>query len=228
MEAVKGCQGLVWTSPWTLTAFDSFKFHFYRRTSAVMAWWALAMLAYPEIQARAQAELDATTYTSPYIRATVKEALRLRAVDPAGLPHRSLEDDWHNLHRQRLAPEPRPDIYGEDAAHFNPARHLYANGEIAPGPPDAKEEGHFAYGFGRRSCVGRHVANNSLFINIPVALGAQSRANEGPHRPISSLEWMWTARWKLVLSSPSPLAHEIELHGDALLEDPAIQAPNLR
>ncbi|KAH9015295.1 hypothetical protein EDB84DRAFT_1277355, partial [Lactarius hengduanensis] len=31
----------------------------------------------------------------PYIRAIIKEALRLRAVDPAGLPHRSLEDDWY-------------------------------------------------------------------------------------------------------------------------------------
>ncbi|KAH8984447.1 cytochrome P450 [Lactarius akahatsu] len=203
------CQRLSGTSlDRSLTAFDSF--HFYRRTSAVMAWWTLAMLAYPEIQARAQAELDAVVGRTrlpnfadylhfPYICAMVtsKEALRWRAVDPVGLPHRSLEDDWYEGH-QNLD----PDTYGEDATHFNPARHLYANGEIAPGPPDAKEKGHFAYDF----------ANNSLFINIPTALGAQTRANEGPfHRQISSLEWMWTARWKLVLSFDPPFPHECDI-----------------
>ena len=161
-------------------------------TSAVMAWFSLAMLAYPEVQARAQAELDAVvgrtrlpTFADyphlPYIRATVKEALRWRPVDPVGLPHRSIEDDWYegmfipkgtvcianvwHLNRD-------PEIYGEDAGHFNPARHLDTDGNIAPGPPDTKEESHFTYGFGRRLCVGRHVANNSLFIDIAILLWA--------------------------------------------------------
>jgi cytochrome P450 len=157
-----------------------------------MAWFSLAMLAYPEVQARAQAELDAVvgrtrlpTFADyphlPYIRATVKETLRWRPVDPVGLPHRSIEDDWYegmfipkgtvcianvwHLNRD-------PEIYGEDAAHFNPARHLDADGNIAPGPPDTKEESHVTYGFGRRLCVGRHVANNSLFIDIAILLWA--------------------------------------------------------
>ncbi|KAI0279216.1 cytochrome P450 [Russula aff. rugulosa BPL654] len=144
-------------------------------TSAVMAWFSLAMLAYPEVQARAQAELDAVvgrtrlpTFADyphlPYIRATVKEALRWRPVDPVGLPHRSTEDDWYEgmfipkgtvcianvwyLNRD-------PEIYGEDAGHFNPARHLDADGNIAPGPPDTKEESHVTYGFGRRLCMER-------------------------------------------------------------------------
>jgi cytochrome P450 len=157
-----------------------------------MAWFSLAMLAYPEVQARAQAELDAVVGRTrlpsfadyphlPYIRATVKEALRWRPVDPVGLPHRSIEDDWYegmfipkgtvcianvwHLNRD-------PEIYGEDAAHFNPARHLDADGNITSGPPDTKEENHFTYGFGRRLCVGRHVANNSLFIDIAILLWA--------------------------------------------------------
>ena len=41
-----------------------------------------------------------------------------------------------------------------------------------PGPPDTKEESHVTYGFGRRLCVGRHVANNSLFIDIAILLWA--------------------------------------------------------
>ncbi|KAI9443652.1 cytochrome P450 [Lactarius indigo] len=218
-------------------------------TSAVMTWWTLAMLAYPETQARAQAELDAVvgrarlpTFADyphlPYIRAMVKEALRWRAVDPVGLPHRSLEDDWYegmfipkgticiaNVWHLNLD----PDIYGEDAAHFNPARHLNANGEIAPGPPDAKEEGHFTYGFGRRSCVGRHVANNSLFINIATVLWAlKLERKKDAIGQLLPLDVDGTVETSLVIhpvpyecditprfpEAPSLLAQEMELHGD--------------
>ena len=37
---------------------------------------------------------------------------------------------------------------------------------------DLRKEGHFTYGFGSRNCVGRHAADNSLFINIAVLLWA--------------------------------------------------------
>ncbi|KAN0125466.1 Cytochrome P450 [Lactarius tabidus] len=220
-------------------------------TSAVMAWWTLAILAYPETQAKAQAELDAVvgrtrlpTFADyphlPYIRAMVKEALRWRPVDPVGLPHRSIEDDWYegmfipkgtvcianvwHLNRD-------PEIYGEDAAHFNPARHLDANGEVAPGPPDTKEESHVTYGFGRRLCVGRHVANNSLFIDIAILLWAlkieRKKDAAGKLLPLDvdgfvedglvvrpiPYECDITPRFP---EAASLLAHEIELHGDGL------------
>ena len=71
-----------------------------------MSWWMLAMLAYPETQKRAQAELDSVvgrdrvpTFSDfehlPYIRAMVKETLRWRPIDPVGLPHRVIQDDWY-------------------------------------------------------------------------------------------------------------------------------------
>ncbi|KAH9049792.1 cytochrome P450 [Lactarius deliciosus] len=161
-------------------------------TSASLAWWMLAMVTYPEVQKRAQAELDAVvgrehtpTFADfqhlPYIRAMVKETLRWRPVGPLGFPHLSSEDDWYNgmfipkgtivmanvWHLNR-----DPEIYGADAADFNPARFLDANGDVAPCPPETKEEGHVTYGFGRRVCVGKHVANNSLFIDIAMMLWA--------------------------------------------------------
>jgi cytochrome P450 len=161
-------------------------------TSAMMAWWTLAMLAYPETQSQAQAELDAVVgrsrlptfadYSSlPYIRAMVKEVLRWRPAAPLGVPHRLTEDDWY---KGMLIPKGTvciPNIwhmnrdsgvYGEDATRFDPGRYLDANGDLAPGPSDAKEEGHATYGFGRRICVGRYVANDLLFINIAVLLWA--------------------------------------------------------
>ena len=156
-----------------------------------MAWWPLAMLVYPETQARAHAELDAVvgrarlpTFADyphlPYIRAMVKEVLRWRPVGPLGVPHRSTEDDWYEgmfipkgticipnmWHMNR-----DPDVYGEDAADFDPARHLDAtSGKFTSGASGAKDDGHVSYGFGRRICVGRHVADNSIFINIAVML----------------------------------------------------------
>jgi hypothetical protein len=33
-------------------------------------------------------------------------------------------------------------------------------------PGDAKEDGHRTYEYGRRSCVGKYLANDSLFIDI--------------------------------------------------------------
>ena len=137
-------------------------------TSAVLAWWMLAMVTYPEVQKHAQEELDAVvgrtripTYADlphlQYIRAMVKEVLRWRPVDPLGLPHLSTKDDWYNgmfipkgsmmiAHIWCLNRD--PEIYGADAAHFNPARFLDANGEVISLAQETKEEGHVSYGFG--------------------------------------------------------------------------------
>jgi len=164
----------------------------YETTSAEMAWWTLAMLAYPETQARAQAELDAVvgrarlpTFADyphlPYIRAMGKEILRWKPVAPLAPPHRSIEDDWYdgmfipkgtnciantwNLNRD-------PEVYGKNAEHFDPGRYLDGTGEMAPGVAQIREEGHFTYGFGRRYCLGRFMSDNSMFIEIAVLLWA--------------------------------------------------------
>ena len=150
----------------------------------------LAVVAYPETQAHAQAELDAVvgrarlpTFADyphlPYVRAMVKEVLRWRPVGPMGIPHVPTEDDWYegkfipkgticipNLWHMNRDPE----IFGKNAEHFDPARYLDASGDTIMS--DTKDHGHFSYGFGRRNCIGLHMANNSLFINIAVMLWA--------------------------------------------------------
>ncbi|KAA1470686.1 cytochrome P450 [Dentipellis sp. KUC8613] len=161
-------------------------------TSGVMAWWMLAMVAYPETQRRGQAEVGAVVGRSrlptfadlehlPYVRAMVKEALRWQPVNRVGVPYRSTKDDWYDgyfipvgsvvipnvWHLNR-----EPEVYGADAAEYNPSRYLNADGQVVPGPVDAKEDGHVSYGFGRRICVGRHFANNALFMNIAMMLWA--------------------------------------------------------
>jgi cytochrome P450 len=160
--------------------------------STSMGFWTLAMLANPEAQARAQAELDAVvgrtrlpTFADyphlPYIRAMIKELLRWRPIAPIITPHRVTEDDWYEgmfipkgticlanaWHMNR-----DPEIFGENAEDFEPARYLDASGDIAPGVTELKKDGHFTYGFGSRICVGRVMADNSLFINIAILLWA--------------------------------------------------------
>ncbi len=161
-------------------------------TSTSLTWWALAMIAQPGIQRRAQAELDAVvgrarppTFSDasslPYIQAIVKETLRWRPSLPLGIPHIMAEDVWYegvfipkgtmciaNLWQCHHDPE----SYGDDAAKFNPERFLDAESRILPGPAETRDEGHSTYGFGRRACVGKHVANDTLFITIATVLWA--------------------------------------------------------
>ena len=74
------------------------------QTYATLQSFFIAMFLYPEVQRKAQAELDAVVgphrlpefedmKSLPYICAIVKELLRWRVVVPLGVPHRSLEDD---------------------------------------------------------------------------------------------------------------------------------------
>ncbi|KZV64299.1 cytochrome P450 [Peniophora sp. CONT] len=166
-------------------------------SAAAMSWWSLAMLVHPEAQKRAQDELDAVvgharvpTFADrtqlPYTCAMVREVMRWRPVTPSGVPHRSTEDDFYEGYFIPKGALIIPNVwelshdeetYGADAHCFNPARYLDVNGQLVPGPSGTKDDGHFSFGFGRRVCVGKHVANNSLFIEIATCLWAFSLVN---------------------------------------------------
>ena len=150
------------------------------------------MVAYPEIQKRAQDELEAVVGRSrcptfadapnlPYIQAMVKEALRWRPPLPMGVPHAPTQDDWYegmfipkgtmclvNLWQCHHDPT----AYGPDAASFNPERFLDEHDRLIPGPVETRDDGHSAYGFGRRACVGKHAANDALFLDMATVLWA--------------------------------------------------------
>ncbi|VDB83466.1 unnamed protein product [Peniophora sp. CBMAI 1063] len=166
-------------------------------THAALEWWTLAMLAYPKVQQKAQDELDAVigrarvpTFADmarlPYICAMVKEALRWRPINPIGVPHKSMADDYYqgyfipkgtivvaNVWEMNHDPE----IFGADALDFNPSRYLDEKGTTVINPPGTKEDGNFSFGFGRRICVGKHVASNSMFIDIATCLWAFTFSN---------------------------------------------------
>ncbi|KAF5368991.1 hypothetical protein D9758_002839 [Tetrapyrgos nigripes] len=157
-------------------------------TASTIHWFLFSMLLYPEIQQRAQEELDKVVGRSrlpsfndlthlPYIQAILRETLRLRPPLPVGVPHAVSEDDYYDGY---LIPKGAivfanvrslnrdTEIYGSNAEEFRPERHLAEDGNLI----DPKDDGHFTYGFGARICVGRHVANNFLFIALANILWA--------------------------------------------------------
>ncbi|KAI0265679.1 cytochrome P450 [Gloeopeniophorella convolvens] len=162
-------------------------------TSTSISWWLLAMVAFPEFQKRAQEELDAVvgrtripTFADaerlPYIQAMVKETLRWRPPLPLSIPHSTTQDNWYN---GMFIPKGTmclpnvwhcnhdPAVFGEDADMFNPERYLDAQGNLVTGPAEARD-GHCTYGFGRRACVGKHLANDSLFLYMATVLWAMN------------------------------------------------------
>ncbi|KAI8996325.1 O-methylsterigmatocystin oxidoreductase [Trametes punicea] len=140
-----------------------------------------AMLIHPEVQKRAQAELDAVIgpdrlpeYADrdslPYINAVVKETLRWHNVSPLGASHCCMEEDeyrgwripkgavvtaniWGILHD--------PDVYPEPDA-FRPERYWKDGKPVT----DSLDPATVVFGFGRRICPGRYFGEDSLFINI--------------------------------------------------------------
>ncbi|KAI0745837.1 cytochrome P450 [Earliella scabrosa] len=150
-------------------------------TFSTLLSFFMAMAIHPEVQRKAQAELDSVVGPDrlpehadrdalPYINAIVKEALRYQNVTPLGVVHRSMADDeyngyflpkgtlvlpnvWAMMHDPKTFPNPET---------FEPERYL-KDGMINPDAPDPEA---VVFGYGRRICLGRHLADASLFINI--------------------------------------------------------------
>ncbi|KAF8814867.1 cytochrome P450 [Phlegmacium glaucopus] len=144
----------------------------------------LAMVLYPDVQKKAQAELDsvigegrlpgfADQSRLPYISALVTEVLRWNSVAPTGVPHTALEDGliggyfvpkgaliltnlWNMLHD----PETYPDPF-----KFDPERFI-----ASPGKETQKDPRNACFGYGRRICPGMHLAEASLFACIATSL----------------------------------------------------------
>ncbi|OJT15145.1 O-methylsterigmatocystin oxidoreductase [Trametes pubescens] len=155
-------------------------------TSALSAFF-VAMALYPEVQKRAQAELDSVVGPhrlpeygdSPdlvYVNALIKELLRWHLVLPLGVPHFTLEDDefngyfipagtalmtnvWDIMHD--------PEAY-DHPDEFRPERFI-RDGKL---DPTVRDPNAFIFGFGRRRviCPGRYFAHATLFIHIACVL----------------------------------------------------------
>ncbi|KZT39057.1 cytochrome P450 [Sistotremastrum suecicum HHB10207 ss-3] len=159
-------------------------------TVSTIDTFIVAMLTYPEIQKRAQKDLDNLLHGErlptfedrdqlPFLSAIVKETLRWKPVAPLGIPHTSIEDDTYNgffLPKDTMflvnawgvcydsATYPKPD-------EFNPWRFLKEDdvGELSL-RSDIRDPEDVIFGFGRRLCVGRDLALATLWITIATLL----------------------------------------------------------
>ncbi|KAI0301751.1 cytochrome P450 [Multifurca ochricompacta] len=155
-------------------------------TVAAIMTFLVAILLHPEIQKKAQDELDAVTGRErlptfedrpslPFIEALCKETLRWKPVGPLAVPHATTKDDvyegyfipkgalvigntWAIFHDPEAYPEP-------DA--FKPERYINPDGSARDDPTLSA-----AFGYGRRICPGRYFVDATLFIVIASLLSA--------------------------------------------------------
>ncbi|KAH8831092.1 cytochrome P450 [Flagelloscypha sp. PMI_526] len=161
--------------------------------SVALLWLVWVMGKFPQVQVEAQQELDKVVGRErmpdfndfeglPFLRATVIELLRWVPMAPVGMPHSTTSDD---VYGEYFIPKGTmcisnvcminrdPEVYGPDADLFRPSRHIDSStGKLQLPHPLTHDESHVTYGFGRRICVGRAVANQGLFINAASLLWA--------------------------------------------------------
>ncbi|KAH6891595.1 cytochrome P450 [Coprinopsis sp. MPI-PUGE-AT-0042] len=138
----------------------------------------LALTMYPDVQRKAQEQVDSVVGQDrlpvfsdfeklPYLQAVIKEAGRWHAVVPLALPHVSVEEDIYNGMRipagtmvmsngWAVMHDPKNFV---DPFEFKPERYLKSNGQIDSAVLDHHST---SFGYGRRTCPGRYLSDETL------------------------------------------------------------------
>ncbi|KIK65278.1 hypothetical protein GYMLUDRAFT_38711 [Collybiopsis luxurians FD-317 M1] len=144
----------------------------------------LAMTQNPDSQAKAQREIDEVvgrerlpTYDDrkslPYIEAIYREIMRWHPPGPLGGAHMNTEDDVYkdyyipkgSLVMGNIWAITRDERrYGSDTDTFKPERFFDADGKLND------DDLIVAFGFGRRVCAGRHLADAVVWLTIVTVL----------------------------------------------------------
>ncbi|KIP07997.1 hypothetical protein PHLGIDRAFT_70194 [Phlebiopsis gigantea 11061_1 CR5-6] len=154
-------------------------------TVATLSIFVMAMLLYPEVQKKAQEELDRVLKRKrlpdfedrnslPYTVALVKEVLRWHPPLPTTVAHKSTADDVYkgfhipagSLVIGNAWAILRDEQRYSNAHIFDPSRFLTEDGQLDPNVPDPIE----TFGFGRRICPGRHFADDFSWLTVASVL----------------------------------------------------------
>lgn len=106
----------------------------------------------------------------PYLSAVVEEVLRWRPIAIGGVPHSNLQDDVYMGYRIPKGSVVIPNVWSinmdekvyKDAHLFLPER--WVDNDSLPA--------HAGFGFGRRLCMGEHIARNAMFLMVSRLLWA--------------------------------------------------------
>ncbi|KAN0070575.1 cytochrome P450 [Elaphomyces granulatus] len=159
----------------------------------------MASVLHPESAGKAREELDSVVGPNRlpsfddisnllYVNAFIKEVLRWRPIAPIGVPHAPMEDDdyrGYHIPKGAFIVENQwainlDDKCFQDPDEFRPERWLQH--------PDLPL---CTFGFGRRSCPGKEIARNSLFIAVARILWAYNISHfyvNGKKVPTDSLD----------------------------------------
>ena len=148
--------------------------------SGVLQVFVLAAVTFPKAMEKAKQELERVVGLGrlpdfddlphlPYTCAVVTETLRWRTIAPLGFPHMNSEEDVYEGYRIPKGTTILPNHWAMDMdeavfdcpSEFRPERWLEN-----PDLPLA------AYGFGRRSCAGRHIGQDTVRIVVARLLWA--------------------------------------------------------
>jgi cytochrome P450 len=180
----------------------------FETTTSILEYFTMVNVLYPESARKAQEELDSVVGQNrlpsfddisnlPYVNAFIKEIIRWRPVLPLGVPHSPLKDDEYLGYRIPKDAIIVPNLIAmdDDSIHdpyeFRPERWFQH--------PDQPLR---IFGFGRRTCPGQQMAQNSSFIAIARMLWGYNISycyTNGKKIPIDSLD---TAQ--IILAGPSP------------------------
>ncbi|KAF9731672.1 hypothetical protein PMIN06_007731 [Paraphaeosphaeria minitans] len=170
-------------------------------SASILLAFLQAMIKYPQVQQRAQAEIDALLGAEkasiersprwgdiaqlPYIAQIVKETMRWRPVTPLAFPHATNADDIVDGYTIPKGTTVLLNVWGlhHDQTYsaeplspfaFDPDRYA---GRTAPAPTyaaskDYEARDHYGYGAGRRLCPGIHLAERNLFVGMAKLLWA--------------------------------------------------------
>ncbi|KAJ3799877.1 cytochrome P450 [Lentinula aff. detonsa] len=148
-------------------------------TSTVRVFFK-AMARFPAVQARAQEELDRVLGTRlpemndraslPYLNALLQEVIRWESIVPSGFPRRSNADD---VYKGMLIPKGAVILANSRSI----SRHEHGKGSPDEFDPTRFLEGggarpvlDYVFGFGKRECPGRFLAEASVWMTIASVL----------------------------------------------------------
>jgi len=172
-------------------------------TVSVLASFFLAMALHPDIQKKAQDEIDAVVGTHrlpefedrpslPFLEALYREVMRWRPVTPLGVAHATSTHDVYNgyfipkgaMVISNIWAMTRDECIYPEPERFNPDRFFTADGKLN------NDDSVLAFGFGRRICVGRHFADATVWAAMVSVLStfniAKARDSAGNEIDIDS------------------------------------------
>ncbi|KAG1769952.1 cytochrome P450 [Suillus placidus] len=206
-------------------------------TAVAIMYVVMASACYPKAQEKVQEQLDivvgrdrAPTFDDydflPQIEAFMLECLRWRPVAALGFAHCASADIVYKgmcipkgaiVFGNHWAISRDPSVY-PNPDQFDPERWLDSEGKIRD---DLKFP---SYGFGRRICPGRYIADRSIFINIALLLWS-FKITQDPENPIDEMGFVdgviahpkpFTARFQPRFGDDASLRDVMAQYGEGL------------